>query len=115
MAIDAGEAVVVGVNRFMEKGSGGVFAAKPAENPSRPLFQIDPEVERQQIDCVRAVRAGRSAGACRAALDAVSHAACEGGNLVPPIIAAVEAKATVGEISDTLRAVFGEYRETATL
>ena len=47
----------------------------------------------------------------RAALDAVAATARGGGNLVPPIVAAVEARATVGEIADTLRAVFGEYRE----
>jgi methylmalonyl-CoA mutase N-terminal domain/subunit len=46
-------------------------------------------------------------------LDGVSDAARDGSNLVPPIIAAVEAHATVGEIADALRAVFGEYRETA--
>ena len=76
---------------------------------------IDPEIERQQIARVRAVRAGRSAGEWRAALDAVTTAARDGGNLVPAIISAVEARATVGEIADTLREVFGEYRETATL
>ena len=78
-------------------------------------LHIDPDVERQQIERVRAVRAGRSAEAARATLEAVSHAARDGGNLVPPIIAAVEAKATVGEIADSLRAVFGEFEETATI
>ena len=61
------------------------------------------------------MRASRSASECRAALAAVSRAAREGTNLVPPIIAAVEALATVGEISDAMRAVFGEYVETATI
>ena len=63
---------------------------------------------------MRAVRASRSADAWRAALDGMRHAARDGRNLVPPIIAAVEAKATVGEIADAMRAVFGEYEETAT-
>ena len=76
---------------------------------------IDPEVERQQIERVRAVRAGRSAAAWQAALAAVTRAARDGGNLVPPIIAAVEARATVGEIADAMRAVFGEYKEIASL
>ena len=76
---------------------------------------IDPAVERKQIDRVRAVRAGRSADGWRAAIDAVTEAAREGGNLVPPIVAAVEAKATVGEIADALRTVFGEFEETATV
>jgi methylmalonyl-CoA mutase N-terminal domain/subunit len=48
------------------------------------------------------------------AIDAVTRAARDGQNLVPPIVAAVESKATVGEISDTMRAVFGEYQETNT-
>ena len=62
---------------------------------------------------VQQVRRERSAGAWQAALDAVRGAATTSDNLVPPIIAAVEAKATVGEIADTLRSVFGEYREVS--
>ena len=76
---------------------------------------IDADVERRQIERVRVLRASRDAAGWRNALDAVSKAARDGGNLVPPIIAAVEAKATVGEISDALRTVFGEFTETATL
>jgi methylmalonyl-CoA mutase N-terminal domain/subunit len=78
-------------------------------------LRIDPEIERQQVERLRAVRAGRDAGACRAALVAVTTVARGGGNLVPPIVVAVEARATVGEIADALRDVFGEYRETATV
>jgi methylmalonyl-CoA mutase N-terminal domain/subunit len=129
LAIESGDEVVVGVNKFEKKGSGVVSAPperekttenwpksadKGVDNDSRPLFSVGPEVERRQIDRLRAVRAGRSAESCRSALDAVSRAARDGGNLVPPIIAAVEAKATVGEIADAMRAVFGEYAETAT-
>ena len=62
---------------------------------------------------MRAVRASRSAEASRAALTAVSRAARDGVNLVPPIVAAVEAKATIGEISDAMRAVFGEFEQGA--
>ena len=76
---------------------------------------IDPEIERQQIARVRAVRASRSADQWRAALGAVTQAARDGSNLVPPIIAAVDARATVGEIADAMRSVFGEYKETASL
>ena len=94
--------IVVGVNRFAD-GAGGAMET----------LTIDPDVERQQIERVRAVRASRSAAACPGALDAVSRAARDGGNLVPPIIAAVEASATVGEIADAMRDVFGEYKETA--
>jgi methylmalonyl-CoA mutase, N-terminal domain len=100
LAIDRAESVVVGVNRFDSEPAGEI-----------ELLQIDPEVERQQVVQVRAVRASRSASACLAALDAVRRTARDGGNLVPPIIDAVEAMATVGEISDVMREVFGEYRE----
>jgi methylmalonyl-CoA mutase N-terminal domain/subunit len=59
------------------------------------------------------VRAERDGAAWRASLNAVAAAALGRDNLVPPIITAVEARATVGEIADTLRAVFGEYREVS--
>jgi methylmalonyl-CoA mutase N-terminal domain/subunit len=104
-AIDARTATVVGVNRFAADAAGAPMAT----------LTIDPEIERQQIARVRAVRASRSAGAWRTALDAVTAAARDGRNLVAPIVAAVQARATVGEIADTLRAEFGEYKETASL
>jgi len=104
VAIDSGRSVVVGVNKFVE-----------SEKAAVPLFAVDPEVERRQIERIRAVRAGRSGDACRSALAAVSQAAGDGTNLVPPIIAAVEAQATLGEISDAMRSMFGEYEETGTL
>jgi methylmalonyl-CoA mutase N-terminal domain/subunit len=100
-AVDAGEAVVVGVNRFADADARGV----PSD-----LFRLDPEVERRQIDRVRVLRSGRSQPAWRRALDGVDAAARSGDNLVPPIIAACEAQATLGEIADALRQVFGEYR-----
>jgi methylmalonyl-CoA mutase, N-terminal domain len=99
-AIDTGRQLVVGVNRFTSD--------EPVEVD---LLRIDPEIEARQIERVRAVRASRNATAWRARLDAVGAAAREGHNLVPPIVAAVEARATVGEIADTLRTEFGEYRE----
>jgi methylmalonyl-CoA mutase N-terminal domain/subunit len=101
-AIDDGTAVVVGVNRFTDHSS-----AAP------PVFQIDPEIERAQIERLRAVRAGRSRAEWTQAMAAVDRAARGGENLVPPIIAAVEAHATLGEIADGLRAVFGEHRDTS--
>jgi methylmalonyl-CoA mutase N-terminal domain/subunit len=98
--IDAGQAIVIGVNRFTtDRGS-------PID-----VLQIDPEVERRQVERVRAVRASRDGDAWRRAIDGVSGAARGGANLVPPIIAAVEAKATIGEISDAMRSVFGEHEE----
>jgi methylmalonyl-CoA mutase N-terminal domain/subunit len=112
-AIDSGDAVVVGMNRFASEvraDRGGAPSAVTMET-----LQIDADVERRQIERVRAVRASRSADAVRSALDGVTHAARNGSNLVPPIIAAVEAEATVGDIADAMRDVFGEYEETATL
>ena len=99
-AVDAGERTVVGVNRFDDDGGVNI-----------DTLCIDPAVETDQRERVARVRASRDPVRHRGALDAVTAAARDGGNLVPPIVAAVEARATVGEIADTLRAVFGEYRE----
>jgi len=107
IAIDSGAAVVVGVNSFTER------AATSAQGGD--VFRVDADTERQQVERVRATRARRDPAACREALDAISAAARGRDNIVPPIVAAVEALATVGEISDALRRVFGEYEETATL
>jgi len=104
VAIDDRSAIVVGVNQFVDDSASAVG-----------IFSVDPEVERRQIARVAAVRDARAAGPWRTALDAVDAAARDGSNLVPTIIAAVEANATVGEISDALRRVFGELEETATL
>jgi methylmalonyl-CoA mutase N-terminal domain/subunit len=116
LAVDRGDTVVVGVNRYTDRDPERALFSRPdgeldAAPPSIPVFTIDPEMERRQVERVRAVRAGRSGDAWRSALDAVSEAARDGRNLVPPILAAVEACATVGEISDTMRAVFGEHIE----
>jgi methylmalonyl-CoA mutase N-terminal domain/subunit len=102
VAVDAGESVVVGVNRFQSD------EPVPIET-----FQVDEEVERQQIARVRVLRRTRDAAEWKAALAAVEGAARGRDNLVPPIITAVEAHATVGEIADTLRRVFGEHREAS--
>ena len=102
VAVDAGEAVVVGVNRYT------------SDDPDRiDVFSLDPALERAQVGRVQAVRARRDASGWNSALEVVASAARSGDNLVPPIVAAVEAAATVGEIADTLRVVFGEYREVA--
>ncbi len=100
-AIDAGEAAVVGVNHFVA----------PESRPIEPN-PINPQVELDQSTRVAALRAARDDRTTRAALDAVAAAARTDQNLVPPIIAAVEARATVGEIANTLREVFGVHRET---
>ena len=105
--VDSGESVVVGVNRYASDLDGDAASAAPKIE----TLQIDPAMEARQVARVRQVRAARDAVAWRAALDAVSAAARGTDNLVPPIIRAVEAQATVGEISDAMRAVFGEHRE----
>jgi methylmalonyl-CoA mutase, N-terminal domain len=99
-AIDAGTQVVVGVNKFTTD-----------DELSVDLLRIDPSVEREQVARIQALRASRSQSEWHAAMAAVTKAATDGTNLMPAIIGAVEARATVGEISDALRSVFGEYRE----
>jgi methylmalonyl-CoA mutase, N-terminal domain len=98
--IDKGETIVVGVNAFETEATAGI-----------DVHSIDPEVERRQVERVQAVRQSRDQAACRAALDAVVAAARGTDNLVPPIIQAVDARATLGEISDAMRSVFAEHKE----
>jgi methylmalonyl-CoA mutase N-terminal domain/subunit len=98
--IDAGDSVVVGVNRYEE-----------TQQTSIQTLEIDAALEHTQIERVQRVRATRDQSAWRSALDAVTAAARGSDNLVPPIIQAVDAHATVGEIADAMRAVFGEHRE----
>jgi len=99
--VDSGASVVVGVNRF-----------QTTDTMAIETLRIDPAVEQEQIERVRTLKASRSQGDWRQAIDTLAKVTADGGNLMPPIIAAVEAKATVGEVSDTLRAQFGEYRES---
>jgi methylmalonyl-CoA mutase N-terminal domain/subunit len=98
--VDRAEAVVVGVNRFT------VEEEKPI-----PTLRIDESLERKQVERLRALRARRDAQPWADSLKKVEDAARCGANLMPQIVAAVEAYATVGEISDTMRKVFGEYKE----
>jgi methylmalonyl-CoA mutase N-terminal domain/subunit len=72
---------------------------------------LDPAFADRQIENLRAVRASRSQAAVAESLAALEQAARSGANLMPPIIEAADRYATVGEISDRLRTVFGEYRE----
>jgi methylmalonyl-CoA mutase N-terminal domain/subunit len=103
--VETGERVVVGVNRFQEQAE-----ATPAE-----ILRIDPALERAQVERVRALRARRDAAACRSALDVLEARARSDQNLVPAMVDAVLAWATVGEIASRLRTVFGEHRETLVL
>jgi methylmalonyl-CoA mutase N-terminal domain/subunit len=103
-AVDIGDAVVVGVNRF-----------EVEEEKAIPIQRIDPGLEAKQVERVRALRARRDAGPWQAALKGVEGAARSGANVMPRILEAVEAYATVGEISDAMRRVFGEYREAVVI
>ncbi|HKW76586.1 MAG TPA: methylmalonyl-CoA mutase family protein [Terriglobales bacterium] len=103
-AIDHLEQVVVGVNRFGTEDEGTV-----------PVFRVDDALERRQIERLRALRARRDQGVWKIAIQRVEDAARSGANLMPSILHAVESCATVGEISDAMRRVFGEYQETVVL
>jgi methylmalonyl-CoA mutase N-terminal domain/subunit len=103
-AIETEDSVVVGVNRFQSK-----------EETSIPMLRVDPAIEQQQIDRVRAVRARRDSAVVDAALAQLEAAAGSTENLVPRILECVEAHATVGEISNRFRKVWGEYKETSTV
>jgi methylmalonyl-CoA mutase N-terminal domain/subunit len=100
--VEAGDRVIVGVNRFAEEG----------EAPPGDILRIDPDLERAQVERVRALRARRDPAAWQRALAALESSARDGGNLVPAMVDAVLAWATVGEIAGRLRGVFGEHRET---
>jgi methylmalonyl-CoA mutase N-terminal domain/subunit len=99
-AVEAGERIVVGVNRYQ---------MKDAQSP--PVFRVDPEVARTQIRRLRELRASRNAGRVSESLAALEAAARGTDSLVPPIVACCEALVTLGEISDRLRSVFGEYKD----
>ena len=98
--VEAGDEVVVGVNRFRREGD--LSRVEP--------FELDAETEAAQAERVRALRAQRDGARATGALAEVGRVASGGGNLMPAILDAVSALATVGEISDALRAVFGEHR-----
>ncbi|MGB9198483.1 MAG: methylmalonyl-CoA mutase family protein [Terriglobales bacterium] len=103
-AVDREQAIVVGVNRF-----------QIGEEKSVPIQRIDPALEPKQVERVRAVRAKRNPGTWQAAIRAVEDTARTGENLMPRILTAVEAYGTVGEISDAMRKVYGEYREAVVI
>jgi methylmalonyl-CoA mutase N-terminal domain/subunit len=103
-AIENGSKIVVGVNKFRDE-----------ESATPPLQRIDPEGERRQCERVGRVRAERDAAAWAAALDRIEQCARGQENLLPAMIEAVKAYATVGEICDRLRAVWGEHRELITV
>ena len=103
-AVETKEQVVVGVNEYL------------AENDRTiPLLRINEEIERSQVARLQALRAKRDSAKTQSALTELERRAAATENLLPAILASVEAYATVGEISDTLRRVFGEYQESVVL
>ena len=98
--VERGERVIVGVNRFRQE-----------TGEQSPVFRIDPDIERAQVTAVRELRSRRDAAACEHSLRALKAAAEGSENLMPLILTAAGAYATVGEISNTLRGVFGEHRD----
>ncbi len=100
-AVESGDHVVVGVNRYPVE-----------EETSVPALQLNPQSEQEQVERLGRVRRRREAKKVQAALAQIEEAARGSDNLLPLLLEAVEACATVGEISDALRRVFGEYKET---
>jgi methylmalonyl-CoA mutase, N-terminal domain len=103
-AVETKEQVVVGVNDFIAE-----------EERAIPTLRIDPQIEHEQVQRVQALRARRDAHKTQAAIVELERRASTEENLLPAILGAVEAYATVGEISDTLRRVFGEYQESVVI
>ena len=103
-AVETKEQIVVGVNEF-----------RSDEERQIPTLRIEPALEREQVARLRALRARRDSAKSRVALAELQRRAKGAENLLPAILAAVENFATVGEISDTLRGVFGEYQESVVL
>jgi methylmalonyl-CoA mutase N-terminal domain/subunit len=108
-AVEKKEQIVVGVNDFVAPSSG--------ENDERqiPILRIDEEIERSQVARLKALRARRDSARVQSGLAELQRRAATTENLLPAILAAVEAYATVGEISDALRRLFGEYRESVVI
>jgi methylmalonyl-CoA mutase N-terminal domain/subunit len=99
---ERGEEIVVGVNRYIEE-----------EGAEVPLQVIDEDAVRRQVSRVRAHKSAQDRPAVERALAQVAVVANSGGNLMPPMKEALRAGATLGQVVDTLRSIFGEYRAQA--
>jgi methylmalonyl-CoA mutase N-terminal domain/subunit len=97
------DTIIVGVNQFVEEN----------EAPRTDLLRVDPDLERDQVERLKKLRARRDASAWKASMSALEGAARTGTNVMPAMIDAVLAWATVGEIATCLRGVFGEHRDLA--
>ncbi|MDQ3278795.1 MAG: methylmalonyl-CoA mutase family protein [Bacteroidota bacterium] len=97
--IEAGEKIIVGVNKFSVKEEGSI-----------PVFRVDDSIREKQVQKLTTLKASRQPEAVANALEAVRSCAVDGTNLMPAVVAAVESYCTLGEIADVLRGVFGEHR-----
>jgi methylmalonyl-CoA mutase N-terminal domain/subunit len=97
--IESKEKIIVGVNEFISE-----------ENNKIPVFKIDPSIQQAQIEKIKALKASRDNALAKNCLAAIADAVNSGQNMMPTVIAAVEANCTLGEISDVLRNIFGEYQ-----
>jgi methylmalonyl-CoA mutase N-terminal domain/subunit len=104
LEIESGDRVIVGINRFQVE-----------EPPFKGILRVDPAVRDRQCDGLREIRKRRSSDRVRRALDALRAAALGTDNLMPPILESVKAEASLGEICDVLREVFGEYQASVTI
>jgi methylmalonyl-CoA mutase N-terminal domain/subunit len=102
--VETKEQIVVGVNDFIAEEERGI-----------PTLRVDPQIEREQIQRLEALRAKRDSNKAMAAIVELERRAATHENLMPAILGAVEAYATVGEISDALRRSFGEYQESVVI
>jgi methylmalonyl-CoA mutase N-terminal domain/subunit len=103
-SVETREQIVVGMNDFVT-----------SEERSIPTMRIHAEIERNQVRRLQSLRARRDSAKTKTALAELGRRAPTTENLLPAILAAVEAYATVGEISDTLRRVYGEYQESVVI
>jgi methylmalonyl-CoA mutase N-terminal domain/subunit len=97
--VESGEKIIVGVNKFQS-----------ADGNPTPIFKIDDSIRLLQTAKLQSLRAGRDPGRCDSILQGLNDKASSGENIMPTVIEAVENKCTLGEIADTLREVFGEYK-----
>jgi methylmalonyl-CoA mutase N-terminal domain/subunit len=101
-AIDAGEKLIVGVNAFEQ-----------SEGEPIPILEIDPSIERAQIESLRTTKVSRSANDVSSSLDALRRAATNGENVMPALMHAADRRVTVQECMDALADVFGRFRPSA--
>jgi methylmalonyl-CoA mutase N-terminal domain/subunit len=103
-SVETGDSVVVGVNRFQS-----------TEESQIPIHRVDPKIEAIQVERLRALRESRDNQRVEFALAALEESARSTTNMLPRILDCVESMVTVGEISNRLRGVWGEYREAVTI